>query len=379
MAKKLPEKLLPRSVSEGIKLFEAGRVAHGFKASEKFDVLGEGNRYPPKAIAALATREQEGWLPKPADFSAGAGSKCFRLLREAGFRVVPKPGVNPFKVGSKYTRKEVGQNIGTNDDMSGGAWATGYRQYSDVEAGIEGWFFLFANVGDSGRTGHDFDNNWLNESDFSWQAKGPTTVEQPQIQKMLGGKFPVLLFTRDDSRSPFTYHGEVSKVSHEETTPVAVVWRAGDVMTGGQLGSNKDIEHGDLSFAGENKRAETNQRVGHAKFAKSVLANFENRCCVTGISERELLVASHIVPWSENTESRLDPANGLCLSAMVDRLFDRGFISFTDDLEIIVKSGDYSNGLRQLLDKLEGVKAQSPVATHVSTAYLAEHRKANGF
>ncbi len=43
----------------------------------------------------------------------------------------------------------------------------------------------------------------------------------------------------------------------------------------------------------------------------------------------ELLIASHIVPWAERAEHRLDPSNGLCLSALYDRAFDVGLISFT--------------------------------------------------
>lgn len=59
-------------------------------------------------------------------------------------------------------------------------------------------------------------------------------------------------------------------------------------------------------------------RLGQSFFRQTVLANYENRCCVTGNPVPQLLVASHILPWSEYPEHRLNPHNGLCLSRTQD-------------------------------------------------------------
>jgi putative restriction endonuclease len=69
------------------------------------------------------------------------------------------------------------------------------------------------------------------------------------------------------------------------------------------------------------------RRVGQGFFRRSVLANFDNRCCITGIAEPILLNASHIIPWGIDMKNRHNPANGLCLSATFDRAFDRGLIT----------------------------------------------------
>lgn len=62
-----------------------------------------------------------------------------------------------------------------------------------------------------------------------------------------------------------------------------------------------------------------------------------NSCPMTGITEPELLRASHIVPWTDSTdEQRLDVYNGLLLSALWDAAFDRGLISFADDGKVLV-------------------------------------------
>ncbi|MDH7974162.1 HNH endonuclease [Sphingomonas sp. AR_OL41] len=69
------------------------------------------------------------------------------------------------------------------------------------------------------------------------------------------------------------------------------------------------------------------QRKGQDFFRRAVLANYESRCCVTGITEIRLLNASHIMPWKTDEKNRHNPRNGLCLSATFDRAFDRGLMA----------------------------------------------------
>lgn len=78
----------------------------------------------------------------------------------------------------------------------------------------------------------------------------------------------------------------------------------------------------------------TKQRVHQTFFRETVLSSYESTCCVSGLSVRECLIASHIVPWSEEEKFRADPTNGLCLSATFDRLFDSGLMTITKDLII---------------------------------------------
>ena len=60
----------------------------------------------------------------------------------------------------------------------------------------------------------------------------------------------------------------------------------------------------------------------------------------------ELLVASHIIPWSKNEKERLNPRNGLCLNALHDKAFDKGFITITTKFEVKI-----SQALRDLSDE----------------------------
>lgn len=78
----------------------------------------------------------------------------------------------------------------------------------------------------------------------------------------------------------------------------------------------------------------TKQRIHQSFFREAIVSSYEGTCCVTGIEMPECLIASHIIPWSENEERRTDPTNGLCLSATFDRLFDAGLMTVSEDLAI---------------------------------------------
>ena len=77
-------------------------------------------------------------------------------------------------------------------------------------------------------------------------------------------------------------------------------------------------------------------RIGQGKFRKDLLKKYK-KCLLTGISHTALLVASHIKPWKDcNDKERLDSKNGLLLSSLMDKLFDRYFITFDENLRLIV-------------------------------------------
>lgn len=80
------------------------------------------------------------------------------------------------------------------------------------------------------------------------------------------------------------------------------------------------------------------QRVGQNVFREGLLRYWEARCAVTGLTEVELLRASHIKPWSRcaTDDERLNVFNGLLLAVHLDAAFDRGFITFNDEGAMIV-------------------------------------------
>lgn len=97
----------------------------------------------------------------------------------------------------------------------------------------------------------------------------------------------------------------------------------------------KDILIDLKDIKGDTKIREVKTRVNQCVFRKIVLANYANKCAITGIDIPELLHASHIIPWSKNEEHRLDPENGICFSMLYDKAFDKGLIGINTDYKIL--------------------------------------------
>lgn len=75
-------------------------------------------------------------------------------------------------------------------------------------------------------------------------------------------------------------------------------------------------------------------RVNQSLFRRIITNNYSNSCSVCSLNIDKLLVASHILKWSENEKERLNPENGLCLCNIHDKAFEDGFIGITGDYKI---------------------------------------------
>jgi hypothetical protein len=85
----IPKGITKEDVEQAIADYGAG-ASHGFGSSTKYDILHDGQRYPPKAIVGLAARRIAGRTLGPEDFKGGEESRCFRLLEKLGFEIVAK-------------------------------------------------------------------------------------------------------------------------------------------------------------------------------------------------------------------------------------------------------------------------------------------------
>lgn len=85
---------------------------------------------------------------------------------------------------------------------------------------------------------------------------------------------------------------------------------------------------------GKERESVIKSRINQNFFRNAVLTSYQNKCCITGLPFVELLNASHIIPWATDATNRLNPHNGLCLNALHDRAFDKGFITVTPNYTI---------------------------------------------
>jgi len=88
-----------------------------------------------------------------------------------------------------------------------------------------------------------------------------------------------------------------------------------------------DIRLDDLPKEGLEKERLIKTRVNQSIFRKVVLATYNYQCCITGIANPELLIASHILPWAKDKKNRMNPMNGLAMNALHDKAFDCGLIT----------------------------------------------------
>ena len=105
----------------------------------------------------------------------------------------------------------------------------------------------------------------------------------------------------------------------------------------------------DISLDETERQAVIRARRGQGRFRSNVEA-IERACRLTGITNPALLIASHIKPWRvcKTAKERLDGMNGLLLTPDADLLFDRGFISFQENGEVLVSERVDKSDLRRL-------------------------------
>ena len=100
-----------------------------------------------------------------------------------------------------------------------------------------------------------------------------------------------------------------------------------------------EIKIEEFLLEGKEKERLIKVRVNQSIFRTMILATYNSKCCITSIGNVDLLIASHIVPWSRDEVNRLNPMNGLCLNALHDRAFDKGLITISsEDYSIKVSS-----------------------------------------
>lgn len=126
-----------------------------------------------------------------------------------------------------------------------------------------------------------------------------------------------------------------------------------------------EIDVKELQKEGLDKERLIKVRVNQSIFRTMILATYNNTCCITGINNSELLIASHIVPWSKDQKNRLNPTNGLCLNALHDRAFDKGLITiaakdYTIKVSSKFKKKNVVGSVEYNFLKLEGLQINLP-------------------
>lgn len=140
------------------------------------------------------------------------------------------------------------------------------------------------------------------------------------------------------------------------------------------------IDFGDIELLeGKEKERLVRMRVNQYMFRSMVLASYDFTCCITGIKNPTLLLASHISPWSSDKKNRLNPQNGLCLNALHDRAFDNYLFTVTPSYKIQLSKKILTESKNEFIQTnflaFDGQSITLPQRYEPDTKFLKLHNK----
>ncbi|MEZ9820284.1 HNH endonuclease [Shewanella sp. 10N.286.45.A1] len=144
------------------------------------------------------------------------------------------------------------------------------------------------------------------------------------------------------------------------------------------VNNNENEVIDESSYIGLERTAQIKSRIGQDQFRKIILSSYNGKCCITGLDNSKLLVASHIIPWSKKPSERLNPCNGLCLSSIHDKAFDQGLITLNSHLEVILSSELLNKNqpfTTLCFEEFEGKAITLPTKFAPKEEFLIHHRQ----
>ncbi len=116
-------------------------------------------------------------------------------------------------------------------------------------------------------------------------------------------------------------------------------------------------------------KRETKIRINQDALRKRILESYSHECAICNINKDDLLICSHIKPWSIDEENRLNPSNAICLCVLHDKLFDRGYFGFDKDYNIVI----CNKSDKIISDMLTGLRFKKPIRDIPDKKFLLYH------
>ena len=353
-----------------------------FKSKTPREVVISGRKYPTKAIVALA-HELAGFGTLTSQQLAGEAAR--RRLQAVGFAladaVAPSPDPNPASISLEQLQRhhiEAGaaamresmewsianKNIARKPHET--EWRVGIdelwynprvlRHYAYVAAGLSV-------------------NYALSMSEYDCYRAHLEALGFPVKR----GRTPVHARTKPKSAGDLRRVAATLLGLADDADPLQVLLDGAAYPAGALLGLTPSTAPSDQDLMARNDlsteaRREITARIGQGRF-RAALMRLHGGCSVTGISTPEVLRAAHIHRWADCTETpaaRLDPDNGLLLTANLDALFEAGLIAFGDEGGILI-SPQLDADAQAALGIHTGMKLMATPSA-AQRVYLAKHR-----
>lgn len=147
-----------------------------------------------------------------------------------------------------------------------------------------------------------------------------------------------------------------------------------EVIKNIKLKLQNDIDNDLINITETERTTIINQRIGQDLIRKRMLEIYNNRCAMCNIDNPDLLRASHIIPWSENKQTRLDLRNIILLCGLHDLAFENGLITISNNYKICLN--DISRGASEVLNNITHKNLRLPELTeyYPRQDYLSHHR-----
>lgn len=215
-------------------------------------------------------------------------------------------------------------------------------------------------------------DDFFEEDFFHWDSQSTQHINSPKVKEVINNQITPYLFVRLTQKiknvtQPFVYCGRLKYSTYEEGTakPVHIIFQNIDyddftenpdlidiyLWTPDKIGKQTKStirKKGEISIQRKTnfKKPNTTERkglitsrVGQGYYRQQIIEKWAGICPISKIDIIPILISSHIVPWSESTETeRLDVENGILLSPLYDALFDKHLISFEDDGKLIISN-----------------------------------------
>lgn len=268
-------------------------------------------------------------------------------------------------------------------------------------------YFLFVDLEKEGKEERFHFDDFFEEDFFHWDSQTTQHINSPKIQEIITAVTVPHLFVRvrpkiKHKTLPFIYCGRLSYHQHDvdRSKPVHIVFNSIDYddytdnhdlleiyhwapSKVGKTPKTKISKKGIVSERRQNKYQKPNEtermglvtsRVGQGYYRQQIIEKWGGRCPISRVDSLPILIASHIVPWSESSDAeRLDVDNGILLSPVYDSLFDRHLISFQDNGAMII-SASKSRISPENIERLQIPSDVKIPVTEGMLTYIRRHR-----
>jgi hypothetical protein len=210
----IPEEINRQHILEAIQMIDTQGVPDEYQ-SKKYDLLFEGNRYPPKYVISLSNLFANGMIHPVSEFSGGSETNNFLALNN--FIIVGKNSdILPLTLYQDYSRENVQKIFAPDAKFSRGAGTWGILGIVPIR-NRSGDFVFFVTFGQQ-QGEHLFDEGITEDGVLSWQSQPKQTLNSPQIQQIINHDELVnciYLFLRTKEKVDYTYLGKLKYLSHD--------------------------------------------------------------------------------------------------------------------------------------------------------------------